>query len=119
MERRKAIRLKTNHPARLTVLGVKNQDLATTIVDLSCRGLRLKAATSIAAASAVKIQTQDVLLLGEVRHCDVSESGFLIGIEVQHVLTRLRELAYLNERLVSGWRTPKLVEDELTTHSGQ
>ncbi len=72
--------------------------------------MRLSLDRPVPLGSAVKVEFEDALFLGEVCHCTPAETGFVIGLELQHSLVGLRDLARLNRRLVNGWRPPVSVE---------
>jgi len=101
VERRREPRIQASEPAQLTVLGERETTWPATVVDLSGRGLRVRAESPIAAGAAVKIEINDALLLGDVCY-SIPESGCcLIGIEVDQVLTGLSDVAKLNRALLT------------------
>jgi hypothetical protein len=114
MERRREPRIEIDHTVQLTVFGTTNVRVPARALDFSGRGLKLAVERAVALGSAVKVETEDSLFLGEVCHCGPAETGFVLGLELQQALVGLRELAILNSRLVEGWQSPYLVEDEAT-----
>ncbi|MDP8983219.1 MAG: hypothetical protein M3O35_21805 [Acidobacteriota bacterium] len=68
-------------------------------VELSGRGMRVRAPIAVAAGSAVKVETQDVLFLGEVCHCAPDGEAYAIGLDLDQALTGLLELSRYNEGL--------------------
>ena len=74
--------------------------VAATAVDLSGRGMRLRAPIAVAIRAAVKAETSDALFLGEVRHCARDGDAFAIGLDLYQALTGLLELARFNETLI-------------------
>lgn len=86
------------------------------MVDMSGRGAAVVVDVAVAPDTAVKIEMQDSLMLGEVCYCRAEAGEYVIGIQVQQVLHGLRDLAALNSRLVEGWRgragSPELTENQ-------
>ncbi len=68
--------------------------------------MRLVVDRQLTPGAAVKVETGDALLLGEVCYSVAGSAGFEAGIELQHSLVGLTELARLNSRLVNGWEAP-------------
>lgn len=74
--------------------------VAAKAVDLSGRGMRVRAPIAVALGSAVKAETRDALYLGEVCHCAWDGDAYAIGLDLDQALTGLLELARCNETLV-------------------
>jgi hypothetical protein len=55
---------------------------------------------------AVKVEAEDMLMLGEVCYSIPSETGFEVGLQLEHSLVGLQELARLNQQLLAGWEAP-------------
>jgi hypothetical protein len=69
--------------------------LAATVVDASERGLRLTMQSPLPLDSAVRIDLQNELLLGEVCYCQQSPQGYVVGVELQQSLSNLNDLSNL------------------------
>lgn len=86
-ERRRELRLPADCPAVITVLGIDPPwTIRGTVADLSGRGLGLKASSPIALHSPVKVESDDLLLLGEVCRCQAVGDDFSLGLQVQEWL---------------------------------
>lgn len=74
-------------------------------IDTSGRGLRLASPVTVPVGSAVKIELEDSIVLGEICYSLPAESGaaFRLGVEIDQVLTGLRELSRINSRLMGSW----------------
>ncbi len=112
VERRKEYRLKTNRPVTLTVLGAIGQPVMEGyFLDLSGSGLSLRLPLPAPCGAAVKIDAQDMLMLGEITRCTPVEGAYVVGIQLSHSLAALAELDRLNRALLredygSGQRQP-------------
>ena len=62
------------------------------IRNISGRGIGLELEGPVAAGTAVKIEVEDALLLGEVIYCRKDEASFYLGVEIEQALTGLAEL---------------------------
>jgi hypothetical protein len=88
-------------PVTVTVLGPSNQPvLAGRVLEMSGQGLRLNVSAAIPCGAPVKIEGNDILLIGEVCHSGALESGYSIGLKIEHVLSSLGELARQKRELV-------------------
>jgi PilZ domain len=86
-ERRRELRLSMNCPVTITVLGIQPPwTIPGTVVNLSGRGLGLNASSPIALQSPVKVESDDLLLLGEVCRCQAVGEEFSLGLQVQEWL---------------------------------
>jgi hypothetical protein len=73
--------------------------VAAKAVDLSGRGMRVRAPFAVAIGSTVKAETRDALFLGEVCHCEWDGDAYTIGLDLDQALTGLLELARFKESL--------------------
>ncbi len=96
MERRRELRVTSEEPVRITVLGAHEKRMQGRAVDISGQGVRILVPEPIAAGAAVKIELDDSLILGEVCYLQPDGRWFLAGIEIDQVLAGLGELARLN-----------------------
>jgi len=97
MERRQEPRFRVAQPMHVTVLDPSHQEIPASIVDISAGGLSLRLSKPIRAGTLVKVETSEILLLGEICHCAADEDGFRVGFVVQHRLA----LEARQEQLVS------------------
>ena len=77
------------------------------VLDLSGRGMRLLLDRPLQCSAAIKVEAGDALVLGEVRYSVPAPAGFEVGIELQHSLVGLTELARLNQKLIGDWTPPE------------
>jgi hypothetical protein len=101
VERRRDQRISPQQNAIVLVLGEEagvSAPLHARIIDISERGMSFKTMEPLPVGAAVRIDLDDNLLLGEVCHCSAMEGGYLCGVELEHVLSRVADLA----RLVRG-----------------
>ena len=72
--------------------------------------------------TAVKLETSDSIILGEVCYSLADVAGFIVGIEVDQVLSGLKELNRIHSRLLgSTWQpsTQRPVEAPRDSTSGE
>jgi hypothetical protein len=120
VERRREPRIEENRPVLLTVFGETDQLICATAIDLCGRGMKIAVEAPLPPNAAVKVEMGDALFLGEVCHCHRQGGGYVVGLDLEHALTGLRDLVRLNERLIDGWHPPAsvpvpvavLIEDE-------
>src|SRR5258706_15849844 len=99
VERRREDRLPANSTVAVTVLDVEpHRTMSGMVRDISNHGLGLKVPSPIACGSPVKVEGDNILLLGEVRWCVQFESGFNLGLHVSECLG-LQEIARFRYRM--------------------
>ncbi|MGH8247722.1 MAG: hypothetical protein ACREUU_14980, partial [Gammaproteobacteria bacterium] len=76
--------------------------LRAAIEERSFRGLKLDLAEGLSPGTAVKVEFDDVLLLGEVVHCRRHGFRFTVGLELEHAVYGTRDLARLAEAIRDG-----------------
>ena len=94
-ERRLETRFKMNQAVKVTLLGDSSESYWGEMVDVSATGLSFVMPARLAIGSLVKIEIDDAMVLGEVRHCAVRQDApgrHLAGINIEHVLFGWREL---------------------------
>jgi hypothetical protein len=79
--------------------------MAGTILDVSAHGMALLLASPLPDGSAIKIESGDTLVLGEVSHCTHSDGAYRVGVVVKHRLEGLAELHRLNRMLHGATQT--------------
>lgn len=72
------------------------------ILEASGSGMRVKLRFSIPVNALVRMETSDLLLLGEVMHCEPDGDGFRIAVSIRHSLQHLPDLVKLNTALVAS-----------------
>jgi len=89
----------------LTVLsaGEKNESpMEAAVLDYSGRGMRLGVNAQLVPGSAVRVEMDDQLILGEVCYCTPSRLGrYAVGLELEQALAHLDDLSSLT-RALSG-----------------
>lgn len=106
MERRQSSRVPASLTARLTVLDA-NADPASpppsldvTVEQFSGNGVRLWSLTRFPLGTLVKLELEDDLFLGEVRHCAPHAAGFHTGIHLDCALASLSGIRALMRALL-------------------
>jgi hypothetical protein len=64
----------------------------------------LRTAEPIAIGAAVRVDTGDHAVLGEVCHCSKTAGGYLCGIQIDQVLSHLADLKRLMDAVVGPTR---------------
>ena len=100
MERRAESRIPWNCPVRITLLSHPFEQLEATLVNVSGRGARLKLDRPLECDSAVRIDLENGLLLGEVCYCATDGDGYGIGIQLEHSLLNLAEVTNMRNRIL-------------------
>jgi PilZ domain len=100
-EQRREQRLASDTPVTITVLGILGEPrVPGTVVDMSGSGLQLEVALAIPCGAPVRVETTDMLLLGEVVRCEPLGSAYSIGVSVSHSMSALLELERMNRKLL-------------------
>lgn len=100
-ERRREQRLLANTAVTITILGILGEPKAVgTVLDMSGSGLRLKLPLPIPCGAPVKLETDDMLMLGEVVRCEPLDQSYAVGLSLSHSLAALSELERLNRALL-------------------
>lgn len=90
---------------RAMVLGAEAGDRGVTavmdgeVLDLSRRGLALRLPSPVPISAPIKVEAEDLLLLGEVYYCQREERGFRVGVMLEHRLGGFEHLRSLNAAL--------------------
>ena len=100
MDSRSQLRLETNEPVHVTVLGECDTRFLGRLTNCSEHGIALLTDQPVPLGCAVKVEWGHTLLLGEVRHCRPEGGGFAIGLELEHALYHTEELARLAGRIL-------------------
>ena len=99
MDRRQEPRFRLAQPMRVTVLDPSHQEIEASVLDISAGGLCLHLRSPIRAGTLVKVETPEILLLGDICYCTADEDGFRAGFVMQHRMAL--ETAH-SERLVAA-----------------
>src|SRR5579864_1087612 len=110
MERRREARIRADKPVELTVLGQEEASGPAQVTEFSGHGLQVVLHRSIPVNSAVKVEGEDWLMLGEVCYCRQEGIHFVAGLKIDQTLENLDELAKLNENLLSTQSKPERVD---------
>jgi hypothetical protein len=102
MERRREARIRADKPVELTVLGQEQASGPAQVTEFSGHGLQVVLHRPIPVNSAVKVEGEDWLMLGEVCYCRQEGIHFVAGLKIDQTLENLDELAKLNENLLSA-----------------
>jgi len=84
MERRLEPRFNLPQSMRVTLLDPSHKEIDAFVSDVSEGGLCLRLPCRIPAGTLVKVETPDVLLLGDICYCAPDEDGFRAGVVVKH-----------------------------------
>ncbi len=88
-ERRRQERLPISQSAKMTIMDDGNPvEIPVTLVDISRQGLGLVAPCTLSLGQTVRIQTEDLIVFGSVRHSRRADEQFRVGIEVDTAVTR-------------------------------
>jgi hypothetical protein len=98
MEQRRELRVPTEQPVSLTVLGDPETHLTAKIKNASSRGVGLVSSESVPSGAAVKIEIGDSIFLGEVMYCETLDDGNFIGVELTEVLSGLAALSRMAQQ---------------------
>jgi len=69
---------------RVTVLDPSHLEIEASVINISAGGLCLHLASPIPAGTAVKVETSEVLLLGDICYCTADSDGFRVGFVAKH-----------------------------------
>src|SRR6185295_6266207 len=84
MERRQEPRFSLSQSIRVTLLDPSHKEIRALVIDVSAGGLCLRLPCRISAGTLVKVETPDVLLLGDICYCAPDQDGFRAGVVVKH-----------------------------------
>jgi hypothetical protein len=98
MDQRQDERHPSSRSVSVSVLGTGSPILYGEIRNVSNGGTQLRLDQPLQYASLVTIDYDDNRLLGEVVYCKEEQTGWLVGIRVEHALLGLATLASLGDR---------------------
>ena len=93
MSQRREPRFTADQSVRITLFGEPDIRLPARIKNVSVRGIGLELPGPVAMGSALKLELDDSLILGEVIYCREDATSFYVGVELEQALSGLSELA--------------------------
>ena len=96
-DRRSELRFPVRQPVTVTDLTHPQEAFTGWISDISERGMRLLTDRRLALETPVRVETSNVLFLGEVCYCHPEGTGYSVGLELEHCLSDLIELARVTQ----------------------
>ena len=92
MEQRRAPRFNVDQSVVVTVLGSEESRLPAIVRNASGRGLAIEMPLPVSPGTALQIELDDSIVLGEAVYCHGGTPPYLIGVELDQVLCGLTEL---------------------------
>ena len=92
MDQRREPRFVADQAVTIVLLRDPETRVPATVINASSRGLGLTTTSAIPPGTALKIQIQDSLILGEAVYCRQEPHSWFIGVELNQVLVGLAEL---------------------------
>ena len=85
MERRKEPRLKANQSVMVTPIGMIGMpSMSGRVLDMSGSGLRLVLPNPVPCGSPIKVETEHIVMVGEVCRCELDNRVYVVGLMVLH-----------------------------------
>jgi hypothetical protein len=101
MSRLSELRFTADMPVMVTVLGAIEQPaIAGRVEDMSGSGLRFRVPLPIACGAPVKVEGNDMLLLGEVCRSQPALDGYEVALEISHALASVSGLERFHRALL-------------------
>ena len=107
MNQRRAPRFETDQCVSVTLFGEPDIRLTARIKNVSARGVGLALRGPVAIGTALKIELDDGLILGEVIYCREDEAFFYVGVELEQALSGLLDLAQTLRAFADSSSGPK------------
>jgi hypothetical protein len=86
VERRRESRFEANKPVLVTTLGLLGMPPVTgRAIDMSGSGLRVLVPNPMPLGSTVKVETDHLVMKGEVRRCEDGPKGFVVGVHLSDI----------------------------------
>jgi hypothetical protein len=92
MDQRREPRFVADQSVVVTVLGEHETQHAARILNASGRGLAIEMPSAVPPGTAIKIEVDDSILLGEAVYCKGGQGSYLLGVELDQMLCGLTEL---------------------------
>jgi hypothetical protein len=93
MEQRREPRFRADQPVLVTILNEPEIRLEARVTNASGRGLGLVTPIPVAPGSAIRIEMDDSMMLGEAIYCRSDRDGYFLGVELDQILVGLTELS--------------------------
>ena len=93
MNQRSETRPQANQSVAITLFGDPDVRLFARVKNISGRGIGLVIERPVAPGTALKVELEDALLLGEVIFCRREEASYYVAAELEHALCGLGELS--------------------------
>jgi hypothetical protein len=94
MSQRREPRFNADQSVWITLFGEPDIRLPARIKNVSVRGIGLELEGPVAIGSALKLELDDSMVLGEVIYCREDEASFYVGVVLEQALCGLSDLAY-------------------------
>jgi len=107
MNQRREPRLAAEQAVWITLFGKMETRIPGYIRNISGRGVGLEVGQPIETGTALKVDIPDTLLLGEAIYCRQEGDRYYIGVELEHALYGLAELARTLNEFDEGRSGPK------------
>lgn len=101
---------------RLTILGEQDQGLWAQLEDVSGRSALLRVASRVPLNTAVRIDLDDMLLLGEICYCSPERDDFRVGVVIDQTLTGINDILALSRSLMNEQEQSAQCEHTDTMH---
>jgi PilZ domain len=92
MEQRREPRFEADQAVAVTLLGETELKHSARVKNASGRGLALEMCSPVAPGTALKIEFDDAVVLGEAVYCRGAKGQHLVGVELDQMLCGLTEL---------------------------
>jgi hypothetical protein len=92
MNERLEMRIPADRAVAVTLLGDIDTPLKARVKDMSGRGIGLELEHEVSVGTALRIELDDALVLGEVVYCRWDGASFAVGVRLEQALTGLAEL---------------------------
>ena len=90
-------RFQASQSVAITLFGEPDIRISARIKNVSGKGIGLELDVPVAPGTALRVELEDALLLGEVIYCRKDESSYYAGIELEHSVCGLGELSRMIE----------------------
>jgi hypothetical protein len=101
MEKRDEVRTALDEPVIVTEVDPPGQPTGAVLKNISGSGMQVRLPHGIARRSMVKVETKDMLMLGEVIRCEPDGDSFKVALALRHSLQSLSGLVSLNRALLN------------------
>jgi hypothetical protein len=99
------IRYQPEQPIRLNVLGSSPRPVAAKVVQMSGKRIEVSTGEAIPCGTAIKIEMEDSLLLGEITACAPGQGEFRALVVVREAIPSMSNLARLVSAVMNEGRT--------------